>query len=53
MMQCWITLIYERFRKLRTTQIDLFFNKIYDRMESFNLVSPESKQMIQEVGNIL
>ena len=30
----------------------MFFTKIYDRINHFNLFSPESKQMIQDVGNI-
>ena len=33
-------------------QIDMLFNKIYDRNQSLNPFSPESKQMIQDVGNI-
>ena len=40
------------FRKLRTTQTDTLFNKIYDKIKPENPFSPESKKMIQEVGNI-
>ena len=39
------------FRKLRTIQIDMPFNKIYDRINHL-ILSPESKQMIHDVGNI-
>ena len=41
-----------RFRKLKTTQIDSLFNKIYGQNQAHNPFSPESKKMIQDVGNI-
>ena len=39
------------FRKLRTTQIDLLFNRIYDRINHL-ILCPESTQMIRDVVNI-
>ena len=39
------------FRKLRTTQIDMLFNKIYDKTKPATCC-PESKQIIQDVGNV-
>ena len=39
------------FRKFRTIQIDMLFNKIYDRINHF-ILCPESEQMIRDVGNI-
>ena len=44
------TSVRKLIQKLRTTQIDMLFKKIYN--QSFNPFSPESKQMIRDVGNI-
>ena len=38
-------------RRSRTTQIDMLFNKIYDKTKPTILFSAESKRMIQDVGN--
>ena len=39
-------------RKLRTTQIDMLFNKIYDKINHLILSVQNQKQMIEDVGNI-
>ena len=36
---------------MRTIQIDMLFNKIYDRINHL-ILCPESKQVTQDVGNI-
>ena len=40
------------FRKLRTIQIDMLFEQDLRKNPSLNPFSPESKQMIQDVGKI-
>ena len=40
------------FRKLRTTQTDMLFNNIHDKNKAHNPFNPESKWMIQDVGNV-
>ena len=50
---CRVPAFENWFRKSRTTRNDMLFNETYDRInQSFNPFSPESKEMIHEVGNI-
>ena len=45
------TSVGQLIQKFRTIQIDMLFNKIYDRINHFTFC-PESEQMIRDVGNI-
>ena len=49
----WETLVFVNWlRRSRTTQIDMLFNKIYNKTKPYNPFSAKSKQMIQDVGNV-
>ena len=45
------TSVRELIQKIENNQIDTLFNKIYDKIKHLRPCSPESKKMIQEVGN--